>query len=325
MVMRLIFILGALFLSGCSMSHRVRPSLPEASVAAPVKQTIISQEKEEKHELKVAVVPFGEKRGDQKSYGSVYKYLIPLVPYGTIRYERPDEAKMFNTQNEFEFNMSENLMKVVVDAIRKSGLFDNVILTLTPLESGADVVLSGDINSTLYEGKTYSYGISFVGPVLWCLGLPAGSSHKKLSITLYLKKRDTQELLWAYTIDKENTVIQGLYHKWGKEVNSFVNLMAEGTKEAIVDMRVKLSGIPPERLRIKIPKEPQPELPLQEAQPPILPQRESAPAQEAQPPSLPQRVAAPVQEAQPPILPQVEAAPVVPTLEGNLTASENTP
>lgn len=309
MVMRIVFILGALFLSGCSMFHRVRPSLPEASVAPLVKPTIISQEKEEKHELNVAVVSFGEKRGDQKSYGSVYKYLIPLVPYGTIRYERPDEAKMFNTQNEFEFNMSENLMKVVVDAIRKSGLFDNVILTPTPLESGADVVLSGDINSTLYEGKTYSYGISFVGPVLWCLGLPAGSSHKKLNITLYLKKRDTQELLWTYTIDKENTVIQGLYHKWGKEVNSFVNLMAEGTKEAIVDMRAKLSLIPPERLRIKIPKEPQLELPLQEAQPLSLPQVE----------------AAPVQEAQPPILPQVEVAPVVPTSEGNLTPSENTP
>lgn len=234
-----------------------RVELPKSLSAA------LAEGKEKRHALSVAIVPFGEKRGNLKSYGSVYKYLIPLVPYGSIRYERPDEAKMFNTQNEFEFNMSENLMKVVVDAVRKSGVFDNVILTLTPLESGADLILSGDILSTLYEGKTYSYGISFAGPVLWCLGLPAGSSHKKLNIMLYLKKRDTGEQIWSHTINEENTVIQGLYHNWGKEINSFVTLMNQGVKEAVADLRAKISGMPIEQLKVKTPiVEPAP-LPLE--------------------------------------------------------------
>src|SRR3989338_6969342 len=220
---------------------------------------------EEKKELNVAVVPFAEKRGNAKSYGSVYKYLIPLVPYGTIRYERPDQARMFNVQDELEFNMSENLLKITVDAVKKCGLFGSVIMTPTPLESKADLILSGDIYSTLYEGKTYSYGISFLGPALWCLGLPAGSSYKKLGISLYLKKIDTAQTVWSYDLNKEKIVIQGLYRNWGKNMNSFVGLMEEGIKEVIADMRSKLRDVPIEKLKVLPPVEPETIIPKSEA------------------------------------------------------------
>ena len=262
MLLRLLFIAALMSVSGCSTLRKTVHLVTAASES--FKQNPATAEKEKQEKPSLAIVPFAEKRGNLKSYGSVYKYLIPLVPYGTIRYERPDEAKMFNTQNEFEFNMSENLMKVIVDSARSSELFSSTILTPTPLESEADLVLSGEIISTLYEGKTYSYGISFAGPVLWCLGLPAGSSHKELHIVLFLKKRATSELLWTYAINKENTVVQGLYHNWGKEVNSFVNLMDKGTKEAMADLRAKLSGIPLEHLKVK---EPKPILPLKEPLP----------------------------------------------------------
>ena len=252
----------ALFLAGCQTLNKPANKsavIIKASQEAPIQGAV----QEKKYELNLAVVPFAEKRGNLKSYGSVYRYLIPLVPYGTMSYERPDQARMFNTQNEFEFNMNENLVKIIIDSARKSGLFNNIILTPTPLESKADLILSGEIYSTLYEGKTYSYGISFLGPVLWCFGLPAGSSHKKINIALYLKKIDSAEIIWSYTLNKENTVIQGLYHNWGKDVNSFVGLMEAGAKEAIADMRVKISGIPIEKLL----KTRQPDLPV----PPVSP------------------------------------------------------
>lgn len=227
-------------------SHKpIPPIMPEQNSQANIAK------KEERRALNVAVVPFAEKRGELKSYGSVYKYLIPLVPYGTIRYERPDEAKMFNIQNEFEFNMSENLLDILITAARDSSLFGEVILTPTPSSSKVDVILSGDIHSTLYEGKTYSYGISFLGPALWCFGLPAGSSHKRLSIELYLKQIDTGEVIWSYNLDKEKTIVQGLYRNWGKDVNSFASLMQEGVEEAIVSLRFRLSQPPLDNLKAK--------------------------------------------------------------------------
>jgi hypothetical protein len=247
---RAFFIITALFLAGCASVKK--SNIFNASLGPAARATQGDNSSAEKNYTPIlAVTPLAEKRGNLKSYGSVYKYLVPLVPYGTIRYERPDQAKMFNTPSEFEFNMSENLVKLLIDAVKKSGLFDNVILTPTPLESKADLILSGDMQSTLYEGKTYSYGLSFFGPALWCLGLPAGSSHKKLTIGLYLKKKDTGEEIWSYRINKEKTVIQGLYHNWGKDVNSFAALMDEGVRGAITDMRLKLTAIPAENLKVK--------------------------------------------------------------------------
>ena len=237
--------IAVLSLTGCS---RIGKAVIKTSGIPAVSESPgqASAPSENKARFSLAIVPLGEKRGNLKSYGSVYSYLIPLSPYGTMRYERPDEARMFNTQNEFEFNMSENLLKILVDAVkRQAGLFSSVIVTPTPLESKADLILSGDLYSTLYEGKTYSYGVSFLGPALWCLGLPAGSSHKKLDIMLYLKKAGTSEVIWSYNIKKENTVIQGLYHNWGKNINSFVLLMQRGVKEAIADMQTKLKALPP--------------------------------------------------------------------------------
>jgi hypothetical protein len=266
-----------LTLASCSAMNKsiVRDSAAVVSKVIPqqdIQQNIAK--KEERRALNLAVAPFAEKRGELQSYGSVYKYLIPLLPYGTIRYERPDEAKMFNIQNEFEFNMSENLLEILITALRNSSLFSEVILTPTPLASKADLVLSGELYSTLYEGKTYSYGISFLGPALWCFGLPAGSSHKRLNIELYLKKIDSGEVVWSYNLSKEKTLVQGLYRNWGKDVNSFANLMQEGVKEAIADLRSRLPQIPTDKLKVKSPE------------PVVSEQSESLPAQ-AIPSALP--------------------------------------
>lgn len=311
---RIFFIITALLLSGCASVKK--SNIFNASLGPAARATQGENSAAEKHYTPIlAVTPLAEKRGNLKSYGSVYKYLLPLMPYGTIRYERPDQAKMFNTPSEFEFNMSENLVKLLVDAVRKSSLFDNVILTPTPLESKADLILSGDVFSTIYEGKTYSYGLSFLGPALWCLGLPAGSSYKKLTIGLYLKKRDTGELIWSYNLNKEKSVVQGLYHNWGKDVNSFAALMEEGVKEAIADMRLKLTNLSMEKLKAQEPQAPAP-APVPAPQPP------AQPAQPTQP--EPQAQAVPPVQPEPPIIPapSVQAAlPAQPAIENSTEAT----
>ena len=115
--------------------------------------------------------------------------------------------------------------------------------------------------NTLYEGKTYSYGISFLGPVLWCFGLPAGSSYLKLDLRLYLKKKSTDEIIWSYNIDKSKTDIQGLYY--GKDIKTYINLLSDALKPALTDLKLKLSQIPYEKLKDKQ-LQPQPPQPVQE-------------------------------------------------------------
>lgn len=201
-------------------------------------------------DISASVVPFEEKRGIYRNFGSGYHYLIPLVPYGTIRYDRPDEARMFNRLEEAmlfkNINMSERLSRVVFNKLEHQKIFSNLDFVVEPDKPNTELILTGELYSTLYEGKTYSYGVSFLGPVLWCFGLPAGSSYIKLDLTLYLKKRSTNEVLWTFNLNKSKTNIQGLYY--GKDISTYISLLAENIDSVINDLKLKLSQIPPEKL-----------------------------------------------------------------------------
>lgn len=234
------------------------------TLAKPMLPLAAGQEKTA-YEISVTVIPFTDKRIKANMYGSAYRYLIPLVPYGTIRYERPEEAKMFNCpeearmfngSSELKFNMVESLAKAVFEDLEREKIFSKVVFSPGPKEAETDLILSGDVNSTLYEGKTYSYGISFLSPILWSVGLPAGSSYNKLNLTLYLKKRDTNELIWTYVLSSEKSVMQGLYYNRGENVNNYVNLLKEEMGNTTKDLKRKLSKIPSEQLKVKVPEPP---------------------------------------------------------------------
>lgn len=241
----------------------------------PKKTKKIDKVLQQNYHIIVSVMPFTEKRIKTNKYGSVYSYLIPLVPYGTIRYERPEDARMFNRPEEAQmFNnvidMPRSLTEAVYNELSKAKIFDTVTFSQEPEKTDCDLIFSGDVNSTLYEGKTYSYGISFLGPVLWSIGLPAGSSINKLSLTFYLKKRDTNEVIWSYKLNKEKSTVQGLYYNWGKEVNSYDDILKAGLTEMIEDMRNKLSKIPQNQL--KAAKIPEPQVKETQPQESAIPQ-----------------------------------------------------
>jgi len=210
---------------------------------------LIQLYKEPKYSLKVAVLPFEEKRGDENSFAGFWLYLIPIVPYGQISYDRPDAARVFNTINEFNFNVVEDIAKAVVTSLKRSNLFQDVYFTFGGDKSEADLIITGDVISTKYVGKTYSYGLSVYGPVLWFFGLPAGSSEDALSLKIYLNKQGGKTTLWEYAFDKDDSIVQGLYYKWGHDVKAYTSLMEEGMNEAIKSLDEKLSNIPLEKLK----------------------------------------------------------------------------
>lgn len=244
-----------LSLSGCkTISKSTSLTSPPRVVPSPIEEGQFPVL--ESYNLTVAVVPFTENRLDVNKSTRFYRYLIPLVPYGTAKYERPEEARIFNTVDEFKSNIRENLTKILFGELKRSKIFNNVIYTSKTEGVNADLILGGEVNSTLYEGKTYSYGVSFLGPVLWLVGLPAGSSYNKLNLTLHLKQSNSDELIWSYTFNKEKTVLQGLYYNRGRD-NNYINLMQDGMREIIEDLRQKLSEIPQEQLKAKV-SEPKP-------------------------------------------------------------------
>lgn len=234
-----LFLLSCLLLTGCGTYAKF--TYPSDF------NKLIQLYEEPKYHVNVGVLPLEDKRANRNNAGGYFLYLIPLMPFGQAQYTRPDSARMFNTIAEFEFNPSEDLAKAVVTSLRRSNIFENVFFTYGGQET--DLLIKGNILSTDYEGKIYSYGLSVYGPLLWFFGLPCGSSNNKINLELYLNKADTKELLWSYSFDKERRVVQGLYYSWGYDVKAYSDIMEEGMNEAIRSLDAKLQTIPLEKLK----------------------------------------------------------------------------
>jgi len=195
------------------------------------------------YDVEVAVLPFEDNREDRNNSGGYWLYLIPLMPFGHAQYDRPDGARMFNTISEFNFNVQEDLAKAAATSLRRSGLFKDVYFTYGGDKKDADFVLTGSIESTRYEGKLYSYGLSVYGPALWFLGIPAGSSYNELALKLELRKNDSNKTIWDYSFIKDERIIQGLYYRYGHDCKAYVTLMEEGMNEVVQSLNKKLSTV----------------------------------------------------------------------------------
>jgi hypothetical protein len=197
-----------------------------------------------RYDKEVAVLPFEELRSDQNSSGTILLYLIPLMPCGWCEYQRPDAARMFMSVNEFQFNPSEDLAKAAATSLRQSGLFKDAYFTYGGEKANADLLFSGQIQSTTYKGVIYSYCLSVEGPLLWLIGLPAGSSEDDLALKFELRDAKTNEKLWEHTYAGDKKIIQGLYYRLGYDVMGYSELMEEMMNEALVDMDKSLQSRP---------------------------------------------------------------------------------
>ncbi|WP_019865152.1 hypothetical protein [Methylovulum miyakonense] len=190
---------------------------------------------------KVAVTPFKEKRGDENQSGTYWLYLIPLMPYGYGTYQRPEAARMFNTISEFEFNVSEDLAKASVYSLKEAGVFQDVFFTFGGDKDKADYLLEGEVLSTDYEGKLWTYGLSVQGPLLWLVGLPVGTSKNVLDIGLKLTNLHTNAVVWHKEYKKDTDITQGLYYKDGYDARGYTYLMQDIMNEAVEDIRQAIS------------------------------------------------------------------------------------
>lgn len=177
--------------------------------------------------LKVAVTPLDDLRGDDNA-NYVLMYLIPLFPFGWISYDRPDAANGFLYHAAYNFRPAEDLAKATVEELRQNGFFEEVFFTQREHEPGVDLILTGYLEEARYDAKMISYGLSVEGPLLWFTGLPAGTTHNGLRLTLDMKRAGDGQSVWSHTIDGNWGSTVGLYYNWGNDFDGFPLLLSEG-------------------------------------------------------------------------------------------------
>jgi hypothetical protein len=188
------------------------------------------------YQKKVAVTPFEEMRGDENQAGTYFLYLIPLMPFGYAEYERPEAARMFLSIAEFDFDASEDLAKAAAYSLRKSGLFKDAFFTFGGDKDKADFLLEGKTLSTTYKGTLWTYGLSVYGPLLWFIGLPAGTSQNDLSLVLKMTDLQKGKLVWEKKYEMKQKIVQWLYYKMGHDAKGYAYLMQEIMNDAVEDI-----------------------------------------------------------------------------------------
>ncbi len=180
----------------------------------------------------VVIKDFSDKReGDNKNY--IMMRLVPLSPFGWQNLSAPENTNMhlcsglwmnYNPKIDFAKSLSEEINSI---ELFKEAIYSGAI-------GQADYYINGEIISTQYKGKLFSYGLSVYGPVLWFIGLPATHISNDLSIKISL-------------IDKnKNIVISKIYHakkydiySWIYSINSdfnYANMLQEIYKQFIDDI-----------------------------------------------------------------------------------------
>lgn len=190
-----------------------------------------------KYNCSVAVLPFEEMRKDDNTIGTAFLGYIPLFPYGYVTFDRPDAARGgFVSIDEFDFNVSEDLAKAAATSLRRCGLFKNVFFTYGGEKDKAELTLTGEVYSTLYIGRGFTYGLSIAGPLFWLFGAPCGSSTDELNFKLSLKRNSDGKLLWEYTFQESDYIVQGLYYNMGRDVKNYVTLTEKAMNLAVRDI-----------------------------------------------------------------------------------------
>lgn len=193
-------------------------------------------------ELTVAVMPFKEARPTANQSGTIFLYLIPLMPFGWAKYERPEAAVMFMTIARYEFQLDEDLGKAATRSIGDSGLFQRAYFTLGGELSEADLVFQGVARSTRYDGTIYSYGLSVFGPLLWIFGLPSASSEVSIDYGFELANR-SGDVVWDHEYRGQHSVVQGIYYNNGVDMLALSKLTQKALDSAMASIDAAMPAI----------------------------------------------------------------------------------
>jgi hypothetical protein len=139
----------------------------------------------------VAVLPFSDKRSNEnKNYYMLYA--LPLSPFGYQNLSSPETVQMHaNSGLWINFNPKEDFAKALVEELNASGAFREVFFSTSTRDS--EYYISGEIVSTDYNAKLFSYGLSIYGPLLWYFGLPATHVANDLEVKLSLMNSKTRK------------------------------------------------------------------------------------------------------------------------------------
>jgi len=182
----LILVLFVIFISGCATQ--------KAWVYTPNRYTNIQVVSDKT----TIVMPFVDLR-ENINKNRILIYMIPILPgFGWADYNVPEGMPMHITSGLWtNYKPTEDFPKALAQELESAEIFKEVYFDFK--KGNSDLILKGKILSTKYKGTIISYGLSVYGPLLWLIGLPAGTVYNELSIEMSCVDVATDKILFSKT------------------------------------------------------------------------------------------------------------------------------
>ncbi len=191
----------------------------------------------------VAVEHFQDQRGTENSR-YFWVCVIPLIPYCTSDYKRPENANGFLTEASYNFRPSDDLAQATSAELRQAGLFREVYVTDRTSDPNAQLAIRGNITSTDWDGTAYSYLIGPYAGLFYILGLPMGSVQDTLSLRLELVDNSNGQVLWTHDISQSYAKTEGLYYNYAEDFG-YPQMFRDGITPAIASLQNFIATQPP--------------------------------------------------------------------------------
>jgi hypothetical protein len=186
---------------------------------------------------KAVVLPYRDARSNENS-NRILVYMIPIVPFGWTTQETPEGVNQHVTSGLWiNYKPVEDYPKALVEDLRNSRLFSDAFFDFK--EGDADYVIQGTIYSTRYTGKIFSYGLSVYGPLLWLVGLPAGSASNDLSVELTCVDRKSGRQVLSKRYDAPSYSATSFLYVMANDFN-YPDMLASVNKRFVDDLRAAL-------------------------------------------------------------------------------------
>jgi hypothetical protein len=190
----------------------------------------------------VAVEHFQDQRGTENSR---YFWLcaIPLVPYCTASYKRPENANGFLTEAAYNFRPSDDLAQATAAELRQANLFREVYVTDRTADPNAQLSIRGTIINTDWDGTAYTYLVSGYAGLFYILGLPMGAVQGALSLKLELVDNSNGQVLWTNEITQSYEKTEGLYYNYAEDFG-YPEMFRAGITPAIASLQSYVASRP---------------------------------------------------------------------------------
>ncbi len=191
----------------------------------------------------VAVEHFSDLRGTENSR-YFFLCVIPLVPYCTSSYKRPENANGFLTEAAYNFRPSDDLAQATAWELQQSGLFHEVYVTDRTADPNANLLIRGTIINTDWDGTQYSYMMGPYVGLFYLFGVPIGAVEDSLSVKLELVNNSNGQVLWTHEITQHYEKTEGLYYNYAEDFG-YPQMFRDGIVPAIGSLQNFINSQPP--------------------------------------------------------------------------------